>query len=158
MVPGRRLLAGAAALGLIHAAASAYWALGGDRLVDTVGSWARQWREDSPVTATAVLLTVTLVKVGGAVVPLLVASGRLPRRPWRALCWLGAAVLASYGLANTAGAWVVLVGWVDSPAADPASPDHPALLGHALLWDPLFAAWGVLLGLGLWRGRAASPR
>lgn len=85
--------------------------------------------------------------------PLLVASGRLPARPWRALCWAGAVVLVAYGVANTAGAWAVWAGLVDSPAADPASPDHAALLGHALLWDPLFALWGLLLCAGLARSR-----
>lgn len=153
-MPRRRtLVLAAGALGLVHAAASGYWALGGSWLVDTVGAWAREWRAEQPVTAAAVLLAVTLVKAAGAVVPVLVVDGRLPARPWRALCWVGAGVLTVYGLANTVGAWLVWTGVVDSPAADPASPDHAALLGHALLWDPLFAAWGVLLGLGLRRSR-----
>lgn len=153
MAGGRALLLAAGAVGLVHATASASWALGSSWLVDTVGAWARDWRAEQPGTAALVLLPVTLVKVAVAVVPLLVVSGRLPARPWRALCWAGALALVTYGVANTAGAWAVWTGVVESPAADPTSPDHPALLGHALLWDPLFALWGLLLGGGLVRSR-----
>lgn len=69
---GLRLLWGVCAAGGLHAAFSAYWALGGRWLLDTVGS-------------------------GG-------------------------------------------------------------LTGHALLWDPLFALWGLLLLAGLWLTRGGADR
>ena len=41
----------AAALGGVHAAFSAYWALGGDWLLRTVGAWAVALRDSSPIAA-----------------------------------------------------------------------------------------------------------
>ena len=51
-------------------------------------------------------------------------------------------VLAIHGVVLTAVGLVALTGVLGDPS-DPAS-----LTGHALLWDPLFAMWGVLLLLG----------
>lgn len=144
----------ACALGLVHAAASAYWAAGGSWLVETVGQWAVDWRQESPASAAVVLTLVAAVKAAGALVPLAVEAGHLPgRRWWRAASWAGAAVLVLYGTANTVGAWVVLAGLLD-----PSGPqDDAALWGHAVLWDPLFACWGVTLALGLRATRHATP-
>lgn len=46
----------------------------------------------------------------------------------------------------------VLLGWIvpDGPV------DRAALLGHALLRDPLFALWGATLLIGLWRSRRGA--
>ena len=148
---GRRWLLVAALLGLTHAGFSAYWAFGGSWLADTVGQWALDWYRTQPATAMIALLVIAVVKAGVAIGPLINESRPLPGyRFWRALCWLAAAILLLYGLANTVGAWLVLAGLVDSPAAE---ADPMALAGHAWLWDPLFALWGAALGVGLWRAR-----
>ena len=34
--------------------------------------------------------------------------------------------------------------------------DRPAMIGHALLWDPLFLVWGATLLASLWLSR--TPR
>src|SRR4051812_3856083 len=99
----------AAGLGTVHAAASLYWALGGDALADTVGAWSQ---------------------------------GVL-----RLVCWAGSALLVAYGLANTAAANLALTGIMG------AVDDLAATRGHAWLWDPLFLAWGLALGVGLWQTR-----
>jgi hypothetical protein len=151
MTSRTRLLLAAAAVGLLHAAVSAYWAVGGTWLVDTVGQWAADWASEEPGTAFVVLMTVAVLKAAAAVGPLLLDPGR------RTVRWglgAGGAVLALYGAANTAGAWLVLTGVV-VPGGE---PDRPALLGHALLWDPLFALWGCLVLAGLLAGRDAVGR
>lgn len=148
--PGLGWFWAAAAVGLVHAAFSAYWALGGRWLLDTVGAWATGLAESAPVGAGLVLGVVALLKVAGAVVPVLVERGRLGGRLiWRRLEWAGGVVLMLYGIANTAVAWAVLLGIVST--AD--GYDARAQLGHAALWDPLFALWGALLLVGLRRSR-----
>ncbi|GAA3389541.1 DUF3995 domain-containing protein [Cryptosporangium minutisporangium] len=133
--------------GLVHAAFSAYWALGGTWLLDTVGALADELRGMGAGTLLLTIGTVALVKAAGAVVPLLVERGRFPRlrRPVRALSWAGGALLVVYGGVNTVVAGAVLLGWIstDEPV------DRASMLGHALLWDPLFALWGALLLVGL---------
>jgi hypothetical protein len=137
----------AAAVGTVHAAASLYWAVGGDLLAQTVGAWAVQWRHASPVGAGAALGAIGLAKLAGAWVPW-VASGRGgPRGGLRVACWIGAALLVVYGLANVVAANVALTG-VLGPLDDPV-----ATRGHAWLWDPLFLAWGLALAAGLWQSR-----
>lgn len=140
----------AAAVGLVHAAFSLYWALGGRWLLDTVGQWALTLATQSSVAAGLGLGLIALLKVAGAVVPVLVEQGRIPgRRVWRVLEWAGAIGLTAYGLLNVVVAWAVLLGVI----ATPGGYDHAAMLGHAALWDPLFLAWGVLLAVALWRSR-----
>lgn len=149
-VTGVRLLVAAAAVGLVHAGFTIYWAVGGPRLLRTVGSWAVELVDDRPGVAGAVLGVVAVVKISGSLVPVLVEAGRVGgRRRWRALEWIGAAVLVGYGLLNVVVAWAVLGGLVTS--AD--GYDRSAELGHAALWDPLFLLWGLLLAAGLAKTR-----
>ena len=68
------------------------------------------------------------------------------------LCWAGSVLLVAYGLANTAVANLALVGVVGSV------DDLAATRGHAWLWDPLFLAWGLALGVGLWQTRRRRAR
>jgi hypothetical protein len=139
----------AAGIGTAHATASVYWALGGDALTHTIGAWAVAWRTGSPVAAGLSLAAIGLVKLAAAWVPWGAARSGGPRGRLRLVCWAGAAVLVAYGLANTAAANLALTG-VLGPVNDLA-----ATRGHAWLWDPLFLAWGLTLGVGLWRTRQA---
>ncbi|MFN8099747.1 MAG: DUF3995 domain-containing protein [Dermatophilaceae bacterium] len=145
---GRMALWIAAAAGLVHAAVSAYWLLGGTALLDTLGSRVvdafdgRRW----------LLLPIVLGKIGIAVAPLrLAARGWTRHTRWGA--WLVALALIAWGGVNTVVADVVLAGLV-SPAG---GYDRPAMIGHGLLWDPLFLVWGLALAVGL-RATSPSPR
>ena len=139
----------AAGLGTAHAAASLYWALGGDALVETVGAWAVAWRTESPIAAGLSLAAIGMIKLAAAWVPWSAARSGGPRGALRVVCWAGAAVLVAYGLVNTAAANLVLTGILG------AVVDLAATRGHAWLWDPLFLAWGLALVGGLWRTRRA---
>lgn len=153
---GSRLLVGAGLVATAHALPSAYWALGGDALVDTVGSWARAWRASDPLSIGLLLGLIALGKLAAGWLPWLIDQ-RWTRAPgWRRPAWAVALGLIAYGAVNTVGAWLVMLGVIATSVTEPA-----ALLGHALLWDPLFLAWGVLLALGLRaseRHRLASVR
>lgn len=142
--PSRWLWAAAVAGGL-HALASLYWMLGGDWLIETLGATViemfegRRW----------LLLPVVVVKVAGAVVPLLMHDWPGPlRRVTRFACWVGAAALLGWGGAGMVIANLVLTGVIESGPID-----RPAMIGHAWLWDPLFVAWGACMAVGLWRTR-----
>lgn len=74
----------AAVFGSVHAAASAYWALGGRWLLATVGSWAVDIAASAPLLSALALGAVALAKLAAAGVPLLVEYGRLrAARFWR---------------------------------------------------------------------------
>lgn len=152
----------AALLGLVHAAFSAWWAVGGTWLLDTVGDWAVDLQAERPVAAGAGLGAIAAVKAAGALLPPLVERrrGRVGTRAatWsrtavRSLSWPGGVVLVAYGGLNTVVAWLVLGGVV----VPDDGYDRAAMLGHAALWDPLFLAWGLALLLGLRATRTRGP-
>lgn len=135
---GRRALLLAGLLGSLHAAFSIYWGVGGDWLVATLGTrmveafdgW--EW----------LLVPVGLVKLVAAWFPALVARAGWPaRRLTRAACWLGATVLVVWGGLNTVVGSLVLAGAI----VPDGGVDRPGMIGHAFLWDPLFALWGGAL-------------
>lgn len=68
---GLGLLWAAAIVAVVHGGFSAYWALGGRWLLNTVGHWAEGLVERHPVESGLVLGLVALVKLAGAAVPLL---------------------------------------------------------------------------------------
>jgi Protein of unknown function (DUF3995) len=150
-VPGGFVVA--AALGMVHAAFSLYWAAGGTLLVwslgdDLVESFrGREW----------LLAPIGVVKLFVAVAPLALARWAWPARvATRPACWLGALVLVVWGGLNTFVGNLVLAGVIQ-----PASGfDRSGMIGHAYLWDPLFLAWGVALTIGLIasNGRAIEAR
>lgn len=132
----------ACAAGLVHASFSGYWALGGQWLLDTVGSDALRVSSESRLLTGLGLGLVALAKACGAVIPVAVAYGRIGWTGlWRGLSWAGALLLILYGGLNTAVSNAVLAGWV-VPAG---GYNLPALAGHAWLWDPLFLLWGLCL-------------
>lgn len=135
-------------LGLLHAGASLFWTLGGTWLLDTVGQFAVDLQAEGRMETRLLLGGITALKAGGAVVPWL-DHRRPPMHRWvRAVSALGAGILVVWGAAGMVGAW-----WGLARGA----PATPAVLGHGLLWDPLFAAWGLALGIGLWASRDAAP-
>lgn len=143
--------------GLVHAAFSLYWALGGRWLLPTVGDWAMRAVERSPVQAGLLLGAIAAVKALAAVIPVGVARGRLPwTRFWRVACWVGGAFLVLYGGVNVVVSSAVLLGIMTQAGGY----DQAAMVGHALLWDPLFVIWGaaLILWLRLSSGSAEESR
>lgn len=149
----------AASLGTAHAAVSAYWAIGGTALLDTIGGDIERWgRERSPAVVVS-LWIVVLMKLVGAAAPLVfagVGAQRLPAwttgRRARVLGWIAAVGLTLYGgLLSTVGL-LVQAGVID--AADDA--DERALAWHAYLWDPWFTLWGAAFAVAMWRAPARS--
>lgn len=147
--PGIPFFVGAAVAGLAHAAASLYWTLGGTWLLDTVGAFAVRMQEEGGLAIRAMLAGITVMKIAGALVPL-VDHLRPPAHRWvRVVSWLGVAVLVAWGGMGMLGSWYSLA----TGTTLVTSGEQAALVGHAFLWDPLFVVWGVLLGVGLLRSR-----
>jgi hypothetical protein len=141
------------AVGLLYAAVSVYWGLGGSWLLDTVGaSLTQAGRSASALVVLAVWLAVGL-KVIASVLPLLAVGVGGARFRWprliRALAWVEAAILTCYGLILTAAGLLVQAGLIGTTA----NADHRALAWHAYLWDPWFLVWGLLVTATLLRSR-----
>lgn len=144
----------AAGFGAVHAAFSLYWALGGTWLLATVGQWTVRLSEEEPFLVGVGLGFVALVKLAGAAVPVGVEYGHIGwRRMWRASCWIGGVGLIAYGGINIVVSGSVLAGLIHVEGGY----DSAAMIGHALLWDPLFLLWGCALvaWLALSRDRSA---
>ncbi len=136
-------------LGCIHAGFSLYWAAGGSWLVWTLGNSlletfrGKEW----------LLVPVAVIKLIAALAPILLARRGWPAyRLTRGICWLGALVLVAWGGLNAIAGNLVLAGLLRSPSGY----DHPGMIGHAYLWEPLFLAWGLALALGLRATRKRS--
>ncbi len=137
----------AGAAGVLHAAASLYWALGGQWLLATVGQWAVNLAARAPLTAGIALGLIALMKLLAATVPIGVVYGKVPwRRFWRAISWGGGLLLVVYGGINTVVSAAVLGGLIRPEGGY----DLNAMRGHAYLWDPLFFLWGSALVVSLW--------
>ena len=115
-------------------------------MLDTVGQWAVVSQLAQSVQTFFVLLGIGLVKTAAAVIPVAVEYGKLGgRRFWRLISWIGGSGLVIYGGVYAATALLVLTGLI-APGAD---YNTPVMLGHALLWDPLFFFWGLSLVISL---------
>ncbi|WP_166973336.1 DUF3995 domain-containing protein [Brevibacterium atlanticum] len=135
-------LLGAAACGIIHAGFSLYWALGGQSLIDTLGSDIADFFS----TRQALLGAVGIVKIIAACAPLALGIFEWPHpMVTRGFCWAGGGALVVWGGANTVIGNAVLLGAGD----DSRTVDRVAMAGHAWLWDPLFLLWGTLLLIAL---------
>lgn len=147
---GSGLIWGAAALGLLNAAPSVYWALGGDALLDTIGQWLVDLRGRSPVLIGSGLLGIALGKSAAAVIPLVAVHELAARRVlWWNLSRIVALALILYGAAGTAINLGLLL-WPGLTLEDPT-----ARWGQALLWYPMLLLWGLVLSLGLRRRRVS---
>jgi hypothetical protein len=139
--------------GVVHAAASLYWALGGQWLLATVGQWAVELSAEAPLAAGVALGLIALLKLLAAAIPIGVAYGTVPgARFWRAVSWAGGLLLVAYGGVNTAVSAAVLAELIQPDGGY----DPDAMRGHAYLWDPLFLVWGTALVLSLWLSRHNS--
>jgi hypothetical protein len=149
--PGRSLLWVAAAAGAIHAGFSLYWAVGGSWLLDTVGQEAVRLQQEYPLGAAALLLAVSAGKVAAATLPVIAQRkpGTRLRRVVRLVSWIGGGCLLAYGSVYAIVSAAVLAGLIT--ASGPI--DRRGLIGHAVLWDPLFAVRGAALLAGLWLTR-----
>lgn len=135
----------AAGLGTLHAAASFYWAFGGQWLLGTVGQWAVDASRGGSFWVFAGLFAIGVIKLAAAWIPLLAQGGRVPGlRFWRFLGWIGGPALLLYGGANAIAAMSALAGWIDADIED-----RDALIGHAFIWGPHFALWGLALTIAL---------
>ena len=162
MAGGSRLAcvaaAGAAGLGLGHAAVSAYWAAGGTGLLDTIGGDLERWGRERGASLVAALWMIVVVKTVVALAAPIVACrpralpswtrGRVPR----ILSWIAAIVLVAYGGVLTVAGLVVQAEIV---AASPEA-DRRALAWHAYLWDPWFFMWGTAFAVALWLTRTRA--
>ncbi|MDV6276534.1 DUF3995 domain-containing protein [Rhodococcus erythropolis] len=140
----------AAAAGLLHAAASLFWALGGRWQLESVGEWAAALAQEHPVRVGLALGLITLVKASAAVVPLLNERHRSRfHQQIRLGGWTGDVLLVGWGTLSSLSACAVLAGLV-TPSN---SYNRNTMIGHAFVWDPLFALWGGALLTGLWLTR-----
>jgi len=149
---GLRLALAGMLLGLLYAALSVYWGLGGTTLLDTVGGSLERGGRAGDLVVVLALWAAVVLKVIAAVLPLLAIyrlGGMRWQRPVVVLTWIEAAVLVIYGLVLTTVGLMVQLGVI----AASTSADHRALAWHAYLWDPWFLVWGLLVTAALLRTR-----
>ncbi|MGJ9373215.1 hypothetical protein [Nesterenkonia sp. CF4.4] len=176
------LLWWAGLLGLLNAAPSYYWAFGGGVLLETIGTWLIDLRDELPVLTGLALLGIAVSKTLAVLIPL--AAAHLLRfrvRPSRDLRTVAAGSrgspyaasrrLASSRLSRRPDLWwnvsrliaaaliiygaaglLVNAGLLLWPGLDLQDPT--ARLGQALLWYPMLLVWGLVLAAGLRRVRA----
>ena len=149
----------AASLGTASAAVSAYWALGGTALLDTVGGEIERWGRQRSAGVVIALGVIVVLKLVGAAAPLVFAGvGGIHVAAWtgsrwvRQLGWVAAVGLTLYGGVLTVAGLLVEAG-VLAPADD---ADERALAWHAYFWDPWFALWGAAFAVSMWRSRPQS--
>ena len=135
------MAAAALVVGLLYAAVSIYWGLGGTWLLNTIGgALEKQGRAGHAGIVFAVWAAVAL-KVIAAALPMVALRRQISpardRTIWL-LAWIEAGTLTIYGLALTAAGLLVQAGAIRAPA----TADHRALAWHAYLWDPWFLIWG----------------
>ena len=144
-------------VGLLNAAVSVYWGLGGTWLLATVGgSLQRQGHAGTTILVLAVWAAV-VIKMVAAMLPLLTLR-RVTSSGWNravsVLAWIEAGILTVYGLVLTVVGMLVQAGTIHQSAG----ADHRALAWHAYLWDPWFLLWGLLVASALRRRRHPTAR
>jgi Protein of unknown function (DUF3995) len=146
----------ACAVGLLYAAISVYWGLGGTWLLDTVGGSLAKHGRAHDASVIAAVWAAAVLKLIAAALPLLALRGlstpAWSRNAWW-LAWSAGVILSIYGLVLTTVGLLVQTGVVHASA----TADHRALAWHAYFWDPWFLAWGLLIATALVRGRERRP-
>jgi hypothetical protein len=136
----------AAVVAFAYALVSLYWAVGGHRLLSTVGGYVEHFaREGGAVPVLIALAAVAAKVIGGLLALALVRPwGRVIPRRWL----LAGSTAASVLLVGYGGLSVLLGALVLSGIIHPGgSVDRTALRWHAGVWDLWFLAWGILLAL-----------
>ena len=140
---GKEMGVAALVVGLGYAAISAYWAVGGKALLDTVEGVFEQAGRSGGWVASAALWLVVGIKVVAAGLPIGTVTWPPPggwRRLLRILAWMDAIVLTLYGLVLTTGDLLSITGLVGSAVGK----NMTALTWHGFVWDPWFLIWGLL--------------
>ncbi|MBA8823334.1 hypothetical protein FHX42_000663 [Saccharopolyspora lacisalsi] len=146
--PLRLTAYGTALLALLHAAPSAYWALGGTGLLPTVGGRPEVFARSGGTASVALLAALAVLKLAGCLVALALVRARSRCLPW----WLLSGVALAGGLVLTLyGGVLTLVGAIALFGAFGPPTDVTALYWHVLLWDPWFLLWGALLTIAALR-------
>ena len=136
----------AAVVAFGYALVSLYWAVGGHRLVSTVGGYVAQFARQGGAVPVVLALAATAAKVAGGLLALALVRpwGRVIPRRWL----LAGATAASVLLVGYGGLSVLLGALVLSGVIHPAGGvDRTALRWHAGVWDLWFLVWGILLAL-----------
>jgi hypothetical protein len=136
----------AAVAAFAYALVSLYWAVGGDRLVSTVGGYVEQFARHGGAVPVLVALAAAAAKVAGGLLALALVRpwGRVVPRRWLLAGSAAASVLlAGYGGLNVLVGSLVL-GGVIHPGG---GVDRTALRWHVGVWDLWFLVWGILLAL-----------
>ena len=148
------LATAAGVVGLAFAAVSAYWLVGGTRLVETIGGALERQARVRNAAAVVGMSAVVVLKVIAALLPVVVVRDR-KRSAWmrglNVLAWTEAGILTLYGLVYTTVGLLVQADVLHSPDG---SNEH-ALAWHTYLWDPWFLVWGLLVVAALWSLREA---
>ena len=136
----------AAVVAFAYALVSFYWAVGGHRLVSTVGGYVAHFARQGGAVPVLVALAATAAKVAGGLLALALVRpwGRvIPRRWLLAGATAASVLLVGYGGLNVLVGALVLSG-VIHPAG---GVDRTALRWHVGVWDLWFLVWGILLTL-----------
>jgi hypothetical protein len=136
----------AAVVAFAYALVSLYWAVGGHRLVSTVGGYVAQFARQGGAVPVVLALAATAAKVAGGLLALALVRpwGRVIPRRWL----LAGATAASVLLVGYGGLSVLLGALVLSGVIHPAGGvDRTALRWHVGVWDLWFLVWGILLAL-----------
>ena len=136
----------AAVVAFAYALLSLYWAVGGHRLVSTVGGYVAHFARQGGAVPVVLALAATAAKVAGGLLALALVRpwGRVIPRRWL----LAGATAASVLLVGYGGLSVLLGALVLSGVIHPAGGvDRTALRWHVGVWDLWFLIWGILLAL-----------
>lgn len=144
-------------VGVMYAAVSAYWGLGGTGLLDTIGGTLEREGRAGNTGLLALLWVTVVLKLVAAILGLVAVLGHRRVRPWlcraaRRATWTAALILVIYGGVLTVVGLLVQLDLVHASA----NADHKALRWHAYLWDPWFLVWGVLLTVALTRSATSG--
>jgi hypothetical protein len=136
----------AAVVAFAYALVSLYWAVGGRRLVSTVGGYVEQFARQGGAVPVLVALAAAAAKVAVGLLALALVHpwGRvIPRRWLLAGSTAASVLLVGYGGLNVLVGALVLSGVIHPDG----SVDRTALRWHVGVWDLWFLVWGILLAL-----------